>query len=372
MLSSFNVVLKKITKKIADNKIKIWKAIMVFSIFLFLAVSVLFAVSVSNKKKTVAEKSDNIVEEVAVKDESVCSECVRGLLDGLWRKEESLEKPLVAIMIDNHPSARPQFGFEMADLVYEAEVEGNYTRFMAVYNLNHAQDLEKVGPVRSARSYFLDWAMELGAIYGHCGGSPEALAEIADSDIVDLNEFYNGKNFWRDKEREAPHNVMTSWDKLNDFSTSKNIIMTKDLRVWSFKEDADYQDRGDDGKNIAIGYSHPYFDVSWVFVREDNAYVRFFDGEPQLTGNGNKIIAKNIIIQTISADVVDEKLRLDMDTVGDGKAIFCLDGKCEEGEWKKSSIESRTEFYKKDGSAPSFNAGQTWLQIVRPEVVVEY
>jgi hypothetical protein len=372
MLSRSRTIFKDVVKKISDNKIKVWKTIMAFSIFLFLIVLLVFFLSIFNKKKdAVSSEIKNVAPEVVVDEKQSCSGCHRRVLDGVWDDDEAANKPLVAVMIDNHPSARPQFGLEQASIVYEAEVEGNYTRFMAVYDLNYAKGIEKIGPVRSARSYFLDWAMELGAIYGHCGGSPEALARISDSDIVDLNEFYNGNSFWRDKSREAPHNVMTSWEKLDRFSIANGVSFSE-ISSWSFKDDADLPQRGEDNKDVMINYSHPYFDVIWRYKKDENAYIRFFENKPQLTGNGNEIIAKNIVVQIISAEVVDEKLRLDMGTIGSGKAVFCLDGKCEEGEWKKEFLDSRTEFYKKDGSAPSFNAGQTWIEVVRPEVSIIY
>ncbi len=77
----------------------------------------------------------------------------------------------VAVMLDNHPAARPQAGLEQAEVVYEILAEGNITRYLALYM--HGAD-QMVGPVRSARSYYIDKCMEYNAIYLHAGGSPEA------------------------------------------------------------------------------------------------------------------------------------------------------------------------------------------------------
>jgi hypothetical protein len=103
-------------------------------------------------------------------------------------------------MIDNSVFARPPSALSRAGLVYEAEVEGNATRLMAIFS--SGKDLNEIGPVRSARPYFIEWAKEFGAPYVHCGGSPEALAILAKGGIIDINEFYGGAYFWRDETHE--------------------------------------------------------------------------------------------------------------------------------------------------------------------------
>ena len=76
----------------------------------------------------------------------------------VWEKRRPL-----AVMIENHADSRPQSGLSRADVVYEAVAEGGISRFLAVFYCGAAAGSAKpydVGPVRSARTYFLDWASE--------------------------------------------------------------------------------------------------------------------------------------------------------------------------------------------------------------------
>jgi hypothetical protein len=360
--------IKIFLKKFISNKIKLWKMATAASIvlFLFLAIFVVFTIIKNNKEKFLNE-SKNIGE---ITDNSKeCADCQRRNLDGIYVSPEKANLRPIAVMIDNHPSARPAFNIDKAGLVYEAEVEGSFTRYMAVFS--SLENIGEIGPVRSARSYFVYWAKELGAIYAHCGGSPEALAILADENMTDFNEFYNGDYFWRADSREAPHNVITSGENLQKF-LDKQEISRGDFTAWLFKDDALPENRGEDNSEITISFRNENFVAGWRYNREDNNYTRLLAGEIQLTGENNQITAKNIIIQTVSAEVIDDYLRLEMEIAGSGEATICQDGKCEAGIWEKDDLNSRTIFYQDGGEEVEFNAGQTWVEVVRPEIKVNY
>jgi len=122
------------------------------------------------------------------------------LIDGICVEyEKDVDPKLVAVMVENHVDARPQSGLSKARIVYEAPVEANYSRFMLIYPLG--DDIDKIGPVRSARPYYLDWLAEYDNImYMHVGGSPDALDIISERGLFDLNEFYRGWYYWRSKD----------------------------------------------------------------------------------------------------------------------------------------------------------------------------
>ena len=129
-----------------------------------------------------------------------------------------------AVMIDNHEDAWPQAGLNEAYMVYEIIVEGGETRLMALFK---GADLEKIGPVRSARHYFIDYAMENDAIYVHFGQSPQAQSDIKKFSINDINGISeDGTTFWRVKDKYAPHNAVTSTEKLLESAKSKNYRTT--------------------------------------------------------------------------------------------------------------------------------------------------
>lgn len=298
-----------------------------------------------------------------------CPDCVRRAIDGIYVEKGKENYFPFAVIIENLFEARPQFGLSRANLVYEAEAEGHITRFLAVFA--DGENIEKIGPVRSARPYFVDWARELSALFVHVGGSPEALVKIKQENVFDMNEFYQGGYFWRAQDKKAPHNVYTSSDNLNQYA-QKNQSTEGVYFGWPFKDDAKQEERGEVLK-ISINFDLADFKVYWEYSKEDNNYLRYMDGSLHRDAiDGQPIKAKNIIVQYVKATVIDDVLRLKMEHVGNGKAILCQDGFCQEGGWSKQSRTARTRFYKTDGEDFEFNAGPTWIEVVRPEIEVVY
>ncbi|MFZ2979004.1 MAG: DUF3048 domain-containing protein, partial [Candidatus Magasanikiibacteriota bacterium] len=161
----------------------------------------------------------------------------RRILDGVCvAMQTDINPKLVAVMIENHSEARPQSGLVDASIVYEAPVEANYTRFLAIYPADTT--VNKIGPVRSARPYYLDWLGEYGTpMYMHVGGSPNALEIIKTRNIFDLNEFYRGWYYWRSEDRSAPHNTYTSselWNKA--LATYSDSYTDSEYEGWQFTQ----------------------------------------------------------------------------------------------------------------------------------------
>src|SRR3990167_951299 len=173
------------------------------------------------------------------------------------KAKDSLEKrrPL-AVMIENHADARPQSGLTSADIVYEAVAEGGITRFMAIFYCNLSDT--QVGPVRSARTYFLDWLSEYDALYAHVGGAntpgpADALSQIIKYGIKDLNQFSIGfPTFWRDYQRlghpvATEHTMYSTTQKLWEIGANRGwmekdedgISWDKNFTSWKFKDDGE-------------------------------------------------------------------------------------------------------------------------------------
>jgi hypothetical protein len=200
-----------------------------------LILSAIFAYSYFGKKNI----SNNIIENMQEQNEETEKNCeFSRLLDGVCvDSQEKVNPELVAVMIENHTDARPQSGLAYAPVVYEVPVEANYSRFMAIFPVD--TEVKKVGPVRSARPYYLDWLREYGKdiLYMHVGGSPDALAIIAsDKNIFDFNEFYNGPYFWRSADRYAPHNVYTSSENWKIAWKDKGVKENTDFKSWKFRD----------------------------------------------------------------------------------------------------------------------------------------
>jgi hypothetical protein len=288
------------------------------------------------------------------------------LLDGVYVQKEKDNLRPFAVTIDNHIDARPPAGLAKANLVIEAEAEGGITRYLAFFDSDG--EIKKIGPVRSARPYFVDWARELNALYVHVGGSPIALAKMTRENILHINEFYQGDYFWRDPKRTRPHNVFTSTNKLKKYLKDKNVNQQAVFFPWSFKDDVKPELRPASG-TIAVGYWQAGYEIKWKYDQKNNNYIRYTSEQPVTDESGDWITAKNIIIQFVPAEIVDEEKRLKMKIVGQGKSWICLDGVCQSGQWQKKSISARTRFYNQDGREFHFNRGCTWIEVVRPNLV---
>jgi len=298
--------------------------------------------------------------------EAQCKDCVRRYIDGVFVKKGEENLYPLSVVIDNHVKARPPAGLSEASLVYEAEAEGNITRYLAVFA--NGENIERIGPVRSARPYFIDFAKEFSALFVHCGGSPEALVKISKDNIFGLNEFYNSSYFWRDKNRPAPHNVFTSIELLNKYI--KNYESGKFLS-WKFKDEK-LPNNDELNREITINFKYPDFIVKWKYDIINNEYLRYLSGAIHKDEAGKEIKVKNIIVQESKTEVLDEELRLKIETTGQGDAIVCLDGFCRPAQWRKDNPSSRTRYYYEDNHEVVFNVGKTWIEIVRPELEIEY
>lgn len=291
-------------------------------------------------------------------------------IDGVTVNADEANIFPVAVMIENLVSARPQSGLRDANVVYEALAEGGITRFLAVYASGTV--IPKIGPVRSARSYYLDFALEYGALYAHIGGSPQALADIKTLKVFDLNQFYNSAYFWRAEDRPRPHNLYTSSEKL--------VFARRDLKApaqgsfdpWTFKKEAALSERPTVAKTIDIDFSSFSYRVQYTYNRDTNTYLRGQGGESHLDANGKQIEAKNVIIQYVKTSLADADGRLSMTTVGDGKAIIFRDGAAVEGTWKKENRSSRTTFVDAKGDDIELNPGTTWVEIVPADRTITY
>lgn len=294
---------------------------------------------------------------------------VRRRLDGVLVDPAQADLKPYAVMVENHPDARPQSGLSKAQLVWEAPVEGGITRFLAVYDGTEKAD--EIGPVRSARPYYLDWAKELNAIYLHVGGSPDALTDLPKMKILDLNQFFNAQYFWRATVRQAPHNVYTSSDLLNKAKDDKQWG-DSDIQSWLYKDDAALSDRPTSVPDVDINFSAPDFEVLWKYDTQANDYVRSMAGQPHNDKDGSPIIAKNVAVEFTKVVVLDSEGRRQIDTVGEGRALVFFDGQSIDGTWKKTAAENRTRFYDSNGNEIVFNAGSTWIEVVPKGTEVVY
>lgn len=286
-------------------------------------------------------------------------------LDGKSYSPDKANRHPLAVIVENHPDARPQSGLIDASIVYEAITEGGITRFMALYG---PTDAKEIGPIRSARLFFMDFLKEYDAFFAHAGGNEDALANIANYAIKDLN--HSSKYFQRDykgRSVASEHTLYSSTDQLYEYARSKGFDTgSGSYQTLKFKADGP---ASAEGKSIEINFSGSQtYAVKWTYNQSTNNYSRFMAGsEHKDRTTGAQITAKNIIIQEVARTLQPHgsygSENWVFDTIGSGNAKILRDGQIIEGTWKKTERTGRTKFYDANGAEIEFNPGNTWYEI---------
>ncbi len=286
-------------------------------------------------------------------------------------QENRFDKLPIAVVLDNLKESLPISGVDRASVVYEAPVEADITRFLAVFDQDFLPD--EIGPVRSARPYLVDWAGEYGAIFVHAGGSSEALQKISQhfySIIYDLDEISgDGGYFWRDEQRQGPHNLYISRQSIVSLINKKNLVnaISPDFEDWGFESlptlslSSGEKKEEESGVIVKIDYRQP---VVWQFDKDNQVYLRFQDGQPFFDQSGRQIGVENLVIQKTEINILDEVGRRFIKTIGQGEALIFQNGFLKQGRWEKLEQNSRTKFYDLESEEIKFLPGTIWIEIV--------
>lgn len=286
-------------------------------------------------------------------------------IDGMPTTEANLHRRPLAVMVENHPAARPQSGLDQACAVYEGITEGGITRFLAIYL--HENPMV-IGPVRSARPHFINLAREYQGAYVHCGESYEALQILAtDRSIYNLDQFKYGKPFWRDHSRKAPHNLYSSSDDLRkemkrlDWEGTVNPLP-------HFTSTQQEVTGGEPAPAVTIKFSTFKYTVRLVYDAKRGGYVRYMDGQLHIDREtGEPLVARNVLIQYVEAAPFADSTKgtFDVEVVGNGTGKFISGGRMLDMRWSKPNIYAITSFTDKTDNPLPFQSGQTWIELVQ-------
>lgn len=303
-----------------------------------------------------------------------------------WQQHEPM-----GVMIENHTEARPQSGLSYADVVYEAVAEGGITRFLGIF---YCQDAPQIGPVRSARVYFINFLSEYGPfpLYTHVGGANEggpadALGEIAGlgwDGYNDLNQFSIGfPTFWRDYNRlghtvATEHTMYSTTGKLwayakqnrNITSNTKDGAWDKTFTPYGFKDDTDLSARPiSQTVHLEFWSSDSDYFVDWIYDPKANVYKRNNGGVPHLDKDTNKQLStKNLVVfhmeESHANDGYENNVHLLYKNIGSGDADVFIDGKQIKATWRKDSRTARTLLYDSSKNPIKFDRGTIWFSVL--------
>ncbi|MEK7527571.1 MAG: DUF3048 domain-containing protein [Patescibacteria group bacterium] len=335
----------------------------------------------------------------------------------LFTKEEKTvwenRRPLL-IMIENHADSRPQSGLSNADVVYEANSEGGITRLMGIFYCNAVGGVGSnydVGPVRSARTYFLDLASEYAdyPLYAHVGGSncsapidpvtgraagpcttskkAQALEQIAEygwqnkGTWSDLSQFSLSYKACRREEDRTGKTVATEhsmycssselWNVaasrgLSNLTEIKKSSWNKSFRLWNFKQaDLPSSDLSS-SKATFDWWGDKAYSVTWAYDQSKKTYLRLNGGVPYVDFNTQEqLSAKNIIVQfTKETRSIDSHVHNLYAVVGGGEGVLLQNGAKTDITWSKPNRTARTIYKDKSGKEVNFVPGTIWIEIL--------
>ncbi|MBV9599412.1 MAG: DUF3048 domain-containing protein [Chloroflexi bacterium] len=269
-----------------------------------------------------------------------------------------------AAMIDNIAAARPQFGLGDADVVYEAPAEGGIPRLMPIF-LRGGVDVSRIGPVRSARHYFVDMAEEYGVALVHIGASPQGIEALSASQLPDLDEERGDPGFTRVRDRIAPHNAFVSTNSVRDALHQRGATLKPSVGPLRF---GTYAPGPQPATTVKIAYpGGERYKVEYDYDANTQLYNRIMDGSPHKDGaTGDQYAAASIIIQYADVQPIpnDNAGRMNVTLVSSGKGILIAEGTQVPLEWSRASLQDSTRFVRTDGAPFELPSGQVWIQVV--------
>ena len=332
---------------------------------LIIVISLLLIACSNEKESKPIEKLEELKEEavvdvVAAEPEPVVLPYTEPFT-GIGSEIEATQRPILVTM-NNHPQARPQSGIAEADIVYEMLAEGSVTRFLALYQSNIPKS---IGPVRSARDYFVDVAKGLDAFYIAHGYSPDA-QKMLNARIVDnINGMqYDGIFFKRSKERKAPHNSYISNE--NIIAGAERVGASMEINkipTFSFYDSLEGAKIGSPASNVSIQYgSGSSFENEYMYIAEEGIYERKTAGILTTDKETEEPVkVSNVIFMEIDHKTIDKSGRLQLTLTGGGKAYLFQAGIMKEIEWENiDGILVPME----NGVPAKLVQGKTWISFV--------
>ncbi len=357
----------RIAKSSSDKKTKkklSVKRLAILILLVLLVLSPIVGLGIAHLKSNKSDKPREKVEKKEKqekKEEPVIEEPKLRIVD-----ENSSSRPF-AVMINNHPTARPlQSGLQDAYIIYEIIVEGGMTRYMAVFL---DQSTERIGSIRSSRHYFLDYALENDAIYVHHGQSPQAQSDFGALGI-DRVVADNGKTGWRDKSLGVAyeHTLFTNIEKIKNGVGNKRSSRNKDLLLKYSIDPINLSaiEGSQVANEISINYSNSVTS-SYKYDENEKVYKRSVNGKEHIDYVTKKQYTfKNIITYQVSNYTLNDpenKGRQGLNNIGSGTGYFISEGYAVPINWSKSSRGAQTKYTLKDGTELVVNDGNTFIQI---------
>lgn len=282
-------------------------------------------------------------------------------LTGLKVKDEAATtRRVTAIMIENSTDARPQSGLKQSGVIFEAVAEGGISRFLVLYQQERPG---LVGPVRSLRPYYVEWAAPFDASVAHVGGSYRSLQMIRSGKYgADIDQFFNPAAYWRATDRYAPHNVYTDFAHIDSLNKSKKLTKSS---FTGFKRADEAKVEKPNARSIDMGISSGSYSVHYDYNAKANHYARSQGGQPHTDREKGRIAPKVVIAMMVDMKRgFEDGYREQITTSGSGQAFVFQNGTVIKGKWTKKNAKGQIIFTDQAGEEVELVRGQTWITAV--------
>ncbi|MBV8281115.1 MAG: DUF3048 domain-containing protein [Candidatus Eremiobacteraeota bacterium] len=315
---------------------------------------------------------------------------VENPLNGAMVPPDAPKHRVAAVMIDNYPDARPQSGLYDADVVYEVEAEGGITRYLALF-LGAAPTA--VGPVRSARTYFVDLARPYDPFFAHAGQNDDVidvLRDLRNAGFADMDEIqHTPEAFWRDNSRDMPHNLYTGVSRMRKVGPTYGYAdkaFSRDRLTFGSPPPTPDADGAQPNTSAQPSASQPpkpgpsatpamppvpnvvasfWLEYDVDFVWDGAAYQRFIDGQPQHDRDDDRPYeVDDIVAVWIPAKVLDTIGDLSMNVYGSYPAVLIRDGLATEGTWNAAGPDAPPRLVDDSGEPLVLKPGHIYIEIM--------
>jgi hypothetical protein len=354
-------------------------------IIIFILVSSIFFVSCISQNELAIEESEAVVSDITkpVPPKAIdiidMSDKRASRLTGHYIDYNIANQRPIAVVINNINVALPQSGIKQADIFYEVLSEGDITRIIAIFEYyNH----DKIGPIRSARDYFLHFAIDHDALFIHHGGSVLAYSAINTLNVDNLDGMNDTANFFRDQQRVNTrgmyeHSSFINGENLNQHFKDRGVRTERfedDTTGFKFFPVVSSPVASGNANKITIPFSSTYTSV-FKYNEDSKLYYKYRGDTPHIDGQNNyQITVTNVIVQNVNMRLIpgDEAGRREVDLVGRGDGYLFTNGTYSHITWHKESNTTQTRWFDEQGAELMLNKGKTWIAIHDGEVMFEY
>ncbi len=286
---------------------------------------------------------------------------------------ETLERPLVAVKIDDADDALPQQGLEVSDIVYTELVEGGTTRLLALF---HSEDPGEVGPVRSARESDAELLPAFDGLFAISGAAPQVIEQLRQADVSPLEEGRPAQAWRREPDRRAPHNLFVRADRLWEFIAALDEDDALDpadprfaaARPWPIAENGEPMPRGEPAAGVRLAYSQAAH-VGWRWNADAEVWQRSRDGQAHVDAEGAPLDADNVLVARVATSVGPRTdaagaATVEIELLGSGRALVLRGGEAVEGRWERDTPTEPFRFVTEDGRPIELAVGRSWVELV--------